>query len=70
MSRATGRPTIHRATSKTTGKQYEIAKLRTPDSHYLPVWHYRRVGDRAWTTFLARERVETLADAKKALHAS
>lgn len=55
----------HRLTSKTTSKVYEVRKMRTEDSFYLPVYHYRREGDTEWKSLHA----DTLAQARAELHA-
>ena len=59
-----GRPKIHRITSNKTGKEYEVAKLRTEKSFRLPVYHYRRVGDDEWGAM----DVDTLAEAREQLN--
>lgn len=55
----------HTFTSKTTGKVYEVRKMRTEDSFNLAVYHYRRQGDIEWRSLHA----DTLAQARKELHA-
>jgi hypothetical protein len=47
-----------------SGKVYELRKIRTEDSHWLPVYHYRRKGDTEWRSLSA----DTLAEARAALN--
>lgn len=54
----------HTITSKTSGKVYEVRKMRTADSFYEPTMHYRRAGDAEWRSL----RVDTLAQARKELN--
>ena len=54
----------HLITSKTTGKVYAARKMRTEDSFYLPVYHYRLLGD----TELRSLSADTLAQVRQELH--
>jgi hypothetical protein len=58
-------PRIHRARSKTSGKDYELIKMRSEGSFWLPVWHYRRAGDGEWLALSC----DTLAEARAELNA-
>jgi hypothetical protein len=51
--------------SATSGKVYEVRKMRTPSSHYLSTYHYRRLGDDSWQSL----SLDTLAQVRTALHA-
>lgn len=51
--------------SKTSGKVYEVQRMRSEDSFNLPTWHYRRSGDTEWRSL----RCDTLTQARKALNA-
>jgi hypothetical protein len=54
----------HEITSKTSGKVYEVRKMRTAPN-FLPVYCYRRVGDLDWRSLSA----DTLAEARERLNA-
>lgn len=58
---------IHQIASKTTGKAYEVQKMRLPDSFYLPAWYYRRAGDGPYDWTLL-PNADTLREVKQELH--
>ena len=56
----------HTMTSKTTGKVYEVRKMRTEESFWLSTYHYRRAGDWQWQSLGG---LDTLAQCRAELHA-
>ncbi len=56
---------IHTIKSRKTGKTYEVCKMRTEDSFFLSVYHYRQSEISEWRSL----HVDTLAECRRELNA-